>query len=161
MSEDSLRYDRLVEDALRSVVGRALSHVAKHGLPGDHHFYITFRTDHPGVTMPERLRERYPSEMTIVLQHQFWDLKVHDDGFAITLSFSDVPQRLTIPFDALVAFADPSVRFGLQFDVGEDEKPAIEDAQTVATSEGPSLRIVDEAEPATDKVVTLDTFRKK
>lgn len=136
-SENALRYDRMVEDALLSVVHRSLTYAAEKGLPGEHHFYITFRTDHPGVDIPQHLRERYPGEMTIILQYQFWDLEVGDDVFSVTLSFSDVPEKLTIPFDAVAAFADPSVRFGLQFDVGESADDS--DAKTADTG------------PATDK----------
>lgn len=116
MSDSSLRYDLMVEEALRGVVRKALELAATRGLPGDHHFYITFRTEHPGVTLPASLRERYPSEMTIVLQYQFWGLEIDDEGFRVTLSFNDKPERLAIPFEAIKAFADPSVRFGLQFD---------------------------------------------
>ena len=107
----------MVEDALRSVVRRALIHVAREGLPGNHHFYITFRTDHQDVEIPAALRERYPGEMTVVLKHQFWGLEVGEEQFCVTLSFADVPHRLVVPFAAVTAFADPSVRFGLQFDV--------------------------------------------
>lgn len=124
--DDALRYDRMVEDALLSVVHRSLSYVAANGLPGDHHFYITFRTDHPDVQIPDHLRERYPGEMTIILQHQFWDLEIAEEFFSVTLSFSDIPEKLVIPFDSVAAFADPSVRFGLQFDVGESETAAAE-----------------------------------
>lgn len=136
-SENALRYDRMVEDALLSVVHRSLTYAAEKGLPGEHHFYITFRTDHPGVDIPNHLRERYPGEMTIILQYQFWDLEVGDDIFSVTLSFSDVPEKLTIPFDAVAAFADPSVRFGLQFDVGDsaDENDAKSSDATVITDD--------------------------
>ncbi len=137
-SENALRYDRMVEDALLSVVHRSLTYAAENGLPGEHHFYITFRTDHPGVDIPNHLRERYPGEMTIILQYQFWDLEVGDDIFSVTLSFSDVPEKLTIPFDAVAAFADPSVRFGLQFDVGEnaeDDEDGKSTASSVATDD--------------------------
>lgn len=139
-SENALRYDRMVEDALLSVVHRSLTYAAEKGLPGEHHFYITFRTDHPGVDIPQHLRERYPGEMTIILQYQFWDLEVGDDVFSVTLSFSDVPEKLTIPFDAVAAFADPSVRFGLQFDVGEstDETDA-KGADTKVTTDKPAV----------------------
>ncbi len=109
MTSDGLRYDALVEDALRDVLRRALAYVAERGLPGDHHFYITFRTGHPGVDIPEHLRTRFPNEMTIVLQHQFWGLDVGEDAVGVTLTFSDVPERLTIPFAAVTSFADPSV----------------------------------------------------
>ncbi len=121
MGEEGLRYDAMVEQALRNVVRRALSYAAERGLPGDHHFYISFRTNDPGVDIPAQLRSRYPNEMTIVLQHQFWGLDVGEEAFGVTLSFSDVPERLTIPFSAISAFADPSVRFGLQFDSGQGE----------------------------------------
>ena len=118
MADNELNYDRMMEDAHRSVIGRALSHAAKHGLSGDHHFYITFLTDRPGVDIPDHLRREYPSEMTIVLQHQFSGLEVGPEAFNVTLSFSNKPERLTVPYAAVSAFADPSVRFGLQFDVG-------------------------------------------
>jgi hypothetical protein len=120
MSDDALKYDRMVETALRGVVREALTLTAEHGLPGNHHFYITFRTDHPGVSLADYLRERFPGEMTIVLQLQFWGLKVEDDRFEVTLSFNDKPERLCIPFAAVTAFADPSVRFGLQFEAGQE-----------------------------------------
>jgi hypothetical protein len=118
--DTGLRYDRMVEDALRGVVRQALTYAADNGLPGEHHFYITFRTDYPGVDIPAHLHERYPSEMTIVLQYQFWDLKVKAEFFEVTLSFADVPEQLHVPYDAVVSFADPAVRFGLQFESGED-----------------------------------------
>jgi len=120
MTDQDLRYDRMVENALRDVVRQALRLAADQGLPGNHHFYITFRTDHPGSALADHLVERYPGEMTIVLQHQFWGLQVHDDLFEVTLSFNDKPERLRIPFEAVVAFADPSVRFGLQFEAGDE-----------------------------------------
>jgi hypothetical protein len=126
---EGLKYDVMVERALRGVLRDALCYVIDKGLPGEHHFYITFRTEHPGVEIPDHLRARYPSEMTIVLQHQFWGLQVDQETFAVTLSFSDVPEHLKVPFDAVVAFADPSVRFGLQFEGGEGEgaeKPSAE-----------------------------------
>src|SRR5882724_1245454 len=115
MTKDILRYDRMVETALRGVVRAAVQTAAQHGLPGSHHFYITFKTGAPGVIVPDFLRERYPDEMTIVLEHQFWDLAVTDDALAVTLYFQKQPERLTIPFAAITAFADPSVKFGLQF----------------------------------------------
>jgi hypothetical protein len=175
MGSDDLRYDRMVEDALRSVVRRALIHVSENGLPGNHHFYITFRTDHPECEIPAALSERYPGEMTIVLQHQFWGLEIGEQQFCVTLSFSDVPHRLVVPFAAVTAFADPSVRFGLQFDVestegvtgglptegqdlfeaGSDDKT---DQDSGAADEG---EMAEEAKPSGEKVVTLDAFRKK
>jgi hypothetical protein len=116
MTKDWLRYDRMVEDALRGVVRRALTEVAGSGLPGDHHFYLTFRTTEPGVHIAAALRGQYPKEMTIVLQHQFWGLEVNDDHFAVTLSFGGKHERLVVPYHAIVSFADPSVKFGLQFE---------------------------------------------
>ncbi|MBL4720395.1 MAG: hypothetical protein JKY20_04595 [Alphaproteobacteria bacterium] len=110
-----MRYDLMVEGALRGVVRATLDQIAETGLPGDHHLYITFLTEEPGVEIPDHLRERYPHEMTIVLQHQFWDLITDDIAFSIKLSFNDVPETLRVPFAALTAFADPSVNFGLQF----------------------------------------------
>ena len=115
MSSDSIDYQRLVEDALRDVVRRVLADVAEEGLPGDHHFYIGFRTGHPGVVMPRSLRDLYPEEMSLILQHRFWNLAVNDDGFAVELTFSGSRQRLEIPFAALTMFADPSAEFALRF----------------------------------------------
>ncbi|MBV9522313.1 MAG: hypothetical protein JO010_05950 [Alphaproteobacteria bacterium] len=115
MTKDILRYDKMVEGALRGVVREALSYAAEHGLPGGHHFYVTFRTGDPGIGLPEDLRAKFPQEMTVVLEHQFWDLSVAGEAFSVTLSFQNRPQRITIPFAAITAFADPSVKFGLQF----------------------------------------------
>ncbi len=115
MSSDSIDYQRLVEDALRGVVRRVLADVAEQGLPGDHHFYIGFRTGHPGVVMPRSLRDLYPEEMSLILQHQYWGLAVNDDAFAVELSFSGRRQRLEVPFAALTMFADPSAELALRF----------------------------------------------
>ena len=163
MAEDSLRYDRMVESAMRGVVRQALIQAAERGLPGEHHFYITFRTDHPDVEVSDALRRRYPGEMTIVLQHKFWGLKVGEPGFEVTLSFSEVPERLVIPFSAVTAFADPSVRFGLQFE-GTDgaTKAAAEAAADETPPAAAPVRPADAGAPETvSKVVALDTFRKK
>jgi hypothetical protein len=163
MAESWLRYDRMVEQALRGVVRKALSEAGQRGLPGDHHFYITFHTDRPGVGIADWLHQQYPQEMTIILQHQFWDLVVEEDRFAITLSFGGRHERLTIPFSALTAFADPSVKFGLQFEANEDElqtqTPAGKatkrnDVPAIPTASG------EDARKGAD-VVTLDAFRKK
>jgi len=186
MADNELNYDRMMEDAHRSVIGRALSHAAKHGLSGDHHFYITFLTDRPGVEVPDHLRSQYPSEMTIVLQHQFWGLDVGEEAFGVTLSFSDVPERLTIPFSAISAFADPSGRFGLQFDSGQAEEgdavapvaapeqrqqpvelstadsSAANAEEASSSSEPADDDAADEDEaPAGGKVIMLDPYRKK
>lgn len=170
---DELRYDQMVERALLNVVRESLKLVQKNGLPGDHHFYITFQTNHPGVVIPDHLRARYPGEMTIILQYQFWDLEITEEAFSLTLSFSDVPENLVVPFDAIVAFADPSVRFGLQFDVSHEEGdlPPYDDEEMedeVLEELEESLKAAAEQEKpkATpeeegSKVVTLDAFRKK
>jgi hypothetical protein len=121
MTKDLIRYDLLVQEALKGVVRKVLIDAGKDGLPGEHHFYVSFRTDFPGVRLSSRLREKYPQEMTIVLQHQFWDLIVTEHGFEVGLSFSGVPERLLIPFDALTGFFDPSVQFGLKFETQELE----------------------------------------
>ena len=113
---DQIRYDLLTQQALRGVVRSVLTDTAKKGLPGDHHFYISFDTKADGVHMSDRLRAQYPEEMTIILQHQFWDLKVSEDDFEVGLSFGGVPERLKVPFDAVNGFFDPSVQFGLQFE---------------------------------------------
>jgi hypothetical protein len=113
---DKFHYDALVDDALRSVVRRVLLQVAEKGLPGSHHFYISFRSTDPGVEMPEYLLAKYPEEMTIVLQHQYWDLEITEEFFEVTVSFNKLQERIHVPFKALSAFVDPSVRFGLQFD---------------------------------------------
>jgi hypothetical protein len=148
-----LRYDKLVEDALRGVVRESLAQVAKNGLPGDHHFYLTFRTGHPGIVLPEHLRAQYPDEMTIVIQHQYWGLEVTEDFFEVTLSFNKMHERLHIPFSALSGFADPSVRFGLQFKGETVSGGAPPDAGPGASPAGP----VDKS----GQVVALDAFRKK
>jgi len=119
MATDHIRYDILAQAALRGVVHTVLADAAKKGLPGDHHFKITFRTDAPGVRLSERMRAQYPSEMTIVLQHQFWDLAVGDTSFEVGLSFGGVPEKVVVPFEAITAFFDPAVQFGFQFEFAE------------------------------------------
>lgn len=129
-SVDHIRYDLLAQEALRGVVRRVLVDAARDGLPGDHHFYISFDTRAPGVRLSTRMREKYPEEMTIVLQHQFWDLNVTEHAFEVGLSFGGVPERLLVPFTALKGFFDPSVKFGLQFEIAEaeaTEEPAPEE----------------------------------
>ena len=121
MSKDHIRYDLLVQNALKGVVRKVLTDASRDGLPPEHHFYVSFRTNVSGVKISSRLRERYPEEMTIVLQHQFWDLTVNDNLFEVGLSFSGIPERLTVPFDAISGFYDPSVEFGLKFEVKDDE----------------------------------------
>ncbi len=132
MPQDLIRYDLLVQDALKGVVRKVLTDAAERGLPGDHHFYVSFRTGEPGVRMSQRLREKYPEEMTIILQHQFWDLAVTEHAFEVGLSFSGIPERLLVPFDALTGFFDPSVQFGLKFELSGAE-PADNDEDDADT----------------------------
>jgi hypothetical protein len=179
MAEDEIRYDLLTQDALRGVVRQVLVRVQREGLPGEHHLYIAFDTGAEGVSVSKRLKEQYPEEMTIVLQYQFWDLQVTNERFEVKLSFSNVPERLVVPFAAVKAFYDPSVQFGLQFGkpgaandsvrqhlaaalpdlVGEAEDPnnpghPVEDGGEVQSAE-----VVVSRPPA--EVVQLDRFRKK
>jgi uncharacterized protein len=173
MPEETLRYDKMVEDALRGVVRDALTQTVSHGLYGDHHFYITFRTRHPGTRVPDYMVARHPDEMTIVLQHQFWGLEVNPDWFQVTLSFSGVSERLIIPFAAVTGFADPSAKFGLQFQaIGEDEdgdedgENPVESFPAAASAPGSARESApDEADApqagGDGNVVTLDAFRKK
>jgi hypothetical protein len=134
MATDHIRYDVLAQEALRGVVRRVLTDAAKSGLPGEHHFYVSFDTRAPDVRISARIREKYPEEMTIVLQHQFWDLIVTEQGFEVGLSFNGVPERLSVPFNAIKGFFDPSVQFALQFEVAAKE-PA---ATAAAPAAGPT-----------------------
>jgi len=177
---DRFHYDALVDDALRSVVRRVLTQVAEKGLPGSHHFYISFRSTDPGVELPDYLLAKYPEEMTIVLQHQYWDLVIGEESFEVTVSFNKQQEHIKVPFAALSAFVDPSVRFGLQFD--RKEKAAAEKPEGAAAAPtplpAPEKRPVqagpagDEEKPAdataeakpedaASKIVKLDSFRKK
>ncbi|HLJ69890.1 MAG TPA: ClpXP protease specificity-enhancing factor SspB [Roseiarcus sp.] len=187
MPTDLIRYDLLVQDALRAVVRRVLSDAARNGLPGEHHFNISFKTQAPGVALPAAIRQKYPDEMTIILQHEFWDLAVEADGFEVSLNFSRRPERLKIPFDAIVGFSDPSVPFGFKLEPREQAaasapalekqepppaplakpqpaplpapaaKPAASGASRPAAGE---TRKTPEKDDAT-KVVSIDAFRKK
>ena len=180
---DRFHYDALVDDALRGVVRRVLTQVAEKGLPGSHHFYISFRSTDPGVSLPEYLRAKYPEEMTIVLQHQYWDLVLGADFFEVTVSFNKQQERIRVPFAALSAFVDPSVRFGLQFDrkdkaatgdkpdkaasttalpAPEKRPPLVAPAgdETAATPQDGKADETKPEDPAS-KVVKLDSFRKK
>jgi hypothetical protein len=160
--EDLIRYDLLVQRALRSVVRSVLSDTMENGLPGNHHFFITFRTDYPGVIIADHIRAKHPEEITIALQHQFWDMKVTDDIFEVGLSFGGVPEKLIVPFDALTGFWDPSVDFGLKFEMSLEELEA-EEAEDEDGPE-PASTAQDKEEPGeghTASVVSLDAFRKK
>jgi hypothetical protein len=165
MGKDALRYDEMVEEALRGVVRKALTEAAEQGLPGAHHFYITFETDHPHVAIADHLKSRYPEEMTIVLQHQFWGLEVEESRVSVTLSFNDRHERLTVPFEAVTAFADPAVKFGLRFERQEDGSPAAaaSPSATNLPEEAPAPADAAAERPAGEsaKVVALETFRKK
>ena len=166
--QDLIRYDLLVQSALRDVVRHVLAEAAEQGLPGDHHFFISFRTDHPGTRISESLRADYPEEITIVLQHQFWDLATTDHSFEVGLFFKGVPERLLVPFDALTGFYDPSVEFGLKFELANVE-PADNDAdapdelERQLTPALPAARTKSDADAAIEgaEVVSLDAFRKK
>ncbi|SEQ39262.1 hypothetical protein SAMN05216548_104163 [Faunimonas pinastri] len=169
MSEDLIRYDVLAQEALRGVVRKVLSEVAQTGLPGEHHFFITFDTRSPGVRISSRLRGQYPEEMTIVLQHQFWDLNIGDQQFEVGLSFHGIPERLVVPYPAIKSFVDPHASFGLKFDLPEEAEQATDaPVDVVAEVEGPEVAAgAPEAqeEPAKQgpaaEVVSLDAFRKK
>jgi hypothetical protein len=149
-------YDEIVQEALRAVVGRVLGSIVSAGgvLPGAHHFYITFKTGAPGVIMPPHLRERFPDEMTIVLQHRFWDLEVSERSFSVSLTFNQVPARLTIPFAAITAFVDPAVDFGLQFQATIDELSP--EAHENAENDGPDS----DGDGDSSNVVSIDFGRK-
>jgi uncharacterized protein len=171
MAQDLMRYDLLAQDALRGVVRAALVRVEQSGLPGDHHFYVSFNTRHPEARISERLRKKYEKEMTIVLQHQFWNLRVHDHEFEVELSFNDVPEKLTVPFAAVKGFFDPAAQFALQFEMIEEKiestgEPAPAAAERALQSRPEALpppAASDGPTPSNDdrKIVSLDSFRKK
>ncbi|MBI1188010.1 MAG: stringent starvation protein B [Alphaproteobacteria bacterium] len=159
MADDLIGYEQLMQDAMRGVVRAALTQAASpRGLPGKHHFYITFRTHGAGVVIPEHLSTRYPDEMTIVLEHQFWDLEVHPDRFRVILKFNGHPHPIVIPYQAISRFFDPSVKFGLQFEhaTAEAAQRAVGDAPRPAAPASD-----DETPPQPGAVVSLDAFRKK
>jgi hypothetical protein len=160
MAQDHIRYDILTQEALRGVVRKVLTEVARTGLPGEHHFFISFITKAPGVRVSQRLLEQYPNDMTIVLQNQFWDLRVTEAAFEVGLSFDDKPETLVIPFTAIKGFFDPSVQFGLQLTGAaplptDDEKAEAGEAAKLPSTPAPA------AEAPGEKVVSLDAFRKK
>lgn len=178
MPQDLYQYEKMIDRALRGVVREALERASREGLRGAHHFYIGFATDMPGVTIPDSLRDRYPHEMTIVLQHQFWELDVGRDGFSVTLSFHKQLERLTVPFAAVRSFADPSVNFALEF--APPERPETAPSPVPATkptivpapiappaqlpdrpAEAASGKAEEKPEKTGAEVVTLDSFRKR
>ena len=156
MSEDYLNYPALIDNAMRSMVRDVMRRVQAEGLPGEHHFYISYDTQHPGVRMSDQLRSKYAKDITIVLQHQFWDFKVEDHQFHATLSFGGAPEKLTVPFAALTAFADPSIKFGLQFQSAQADNDA-------APAEPVELMVDDDTvqEDSIAEIISLDAFRKK
>ena len=174
MATDHIRYDVLARDALRGVLRQVLTDAAAHGLPGEHHFFITFLSTAEGVKLSPRLLAQYPEEMTIILQHQFWDLVVTEDRFEVGLSFAGVPERLVVPFNSIKSFFDPSVQFGLQFEPSDAaaETPATNlpasnlpatPSASAPTAAAPEPESTDEPEKPSEgaQVVRLDRFRKK
>ncbi len=174
MGEDLIRYDLMVQDALRGVVRKVLIDAAEKGLPGEHHFFVSFRTTAPGVKISNRLVERHPEEMTIVLQHQFWDLNVTASHLEVGLSFGGIPEKLVIPFEAITSFWDPSVDFGLKFELaGNDAADNDSPAEALAAQELNEKTDVTDKEPtestppddttpqAGAEIVSLSAFRKK
>ncbi len=174
---DTIDYPGLIDSAMRNVVREALIHVDKFGLPGEHHFFISFQTNFPGVSISPQLKARYPEEITIVVQHQFWDLKITDKQFSLMLSFNNIPEKLVVPFDALTAFADPSIKFGLQFhgkqpansgSATAKEEPVSCPATGKTGNEKPPMAAFEEDAPSEadeaandEKVVSLEAFRKR
>jgi uncharacterized protein len=188
MSTDLIRYDLLVQDALRSVVRKVLTDAARAGLPGEHHFNISFKTQATGVSIPSQMRQRYPDEMAIILQHEFWDLSVGPDAFEVSLNFSRKPERLVVPFDAITGFSDPSVPFGFKLEprlptpVAEPQREPVKSVRPLSSSKPAALSKTGEtaksaerasnaldakpaepapAEAAPSKIVSIDAFRKK
>jgi uncharacterized protein len=160
MPEDLMRYDLLAQEALRGVVKAALKKVIDgRGLPGEHHFYIAFNTKHPGVRISERIQKKYPREMTIVIQHQYWNLAAHEADFEVELSFDNIPEKLVIPFAAVKGFLDPYVQFGLQFEAVNVEQQPV--AETPAKETKDAEKTDEEPKADAPKVVSLDSFRKK
>ena len=158
--ESLIPYDEIVQDALRAVVGRVLGEVEQSGgLPGDHHFYITFKTRAPGVSIPKHLLERFPDEMTIVIQHRFWDLKVEEDGFTVGLSFGGVPATLVVPFAAVTQFHDPAVEFALTFQANSEE--VVPEEHEEAENDAPEGAPADAPKDDGSNVVNVDFTRKK
>ncbi|HTE94771.1 MAG TPA: ClpXP protease specificity-enhancing factor SspB [Bradyrhizobium sp.] len=165
MATDHIRYDVLARDALRGVLRRVLTDAAEHGLPGDHHFFITFLSTAEGVKLSPRLLAQYPEEMTVILQHQFWDLTVTEDRFEVGLSFGGIAERLVVPFNSIKSFFDPSVQFGLQFEPADAPAASLPAVPAPAAPTAPTPAVETKDEPAKPsegaEVVRLDRFRKK
>ena len=159
-------YELMVQESLRNVIKDTLRMVSKNGLPGTHHFYLSFKTNYPGVDLPDFLREEYPEEITIVVQYEFWDLEVAEESFCVTLCFNDIHERLNVPFNAIVSFVDPSVKFGLQFTPAEIDEDAIKtlpiEEKKKSTRKSTKSAVETKTDTTmSDNVVTLDAFRKK
>ena len=152
---DEIDYGNLMHNAMRSLIQDVLIEVKNNGLPGEHHFFITFDTNHAGVEMASWLKDRYPTEITVVMQHWYDDLEVKDDGFSVTLNFGDTPEHLVIPYEAILTFVDPSVEFGLRFETNEEDEDTDEQKPTVSKESNN-----DDAKKETGQVVSLDNFRK-
>ncbi len=152
---DEIDYGNLMHNAMRSLIQEVLTEVKNNGLPGEHHFFITFDTNHAGVEMASWLKDRYPTEITVVMQHWYDDLEVKDDGFSVTLNFGDTPEHLVIPYEAILTFVDPSVEFGLRFETNEENEDTDEQKPTVSKENNK-----DETKKETGQVVSLDNFRK-
>jgi hypothetical protein len=165
MATDHIRYDVLARDALRGVLRRVLTDAAENGLPGDHHFFITFLSTAEGVKLSPRLLAQYPEEMTVILQHQFWDLTVTEDRFEVGLSFGGIAERLVVPFNSIKSFFDPSVQFGLQFEPADAPAASLPAVPAPAAPTAPTPAVETKDEPAKPsegaEVVRLDRFRKK
>tara|TARA_B100000686_G_scaffold230622_1_gene238013 strand:- start:98 stop:601 length:504 start_codon:yes stop_codon:yes gene_type:complete len=167
MSKDQMHYKELVDEALRNVVREVLSRIENSGLPGNHHLYVSFHSHYPGLQVPDHLSQKFPDEITIVLQHQFWDLSVGEHSFEVALSFNGVRELLSVPFGAITGFVDPSVRFGLQFQGdGADEAAPLGGGEDMSGTMEVSDERIDTAPSDSDvtdgeKIVTLDKFRKK
>ena len=152
---DEIDYGNLMHNAMRSLIQDVLTEVKNNGLPGEHHFFITFDTNHAGVEMASWLKDRYPTEITVVMQHWYDDLEVKDDGFSVTLNFGDTPEHLVIPYEAILTFVDPSVEFGLRFETNEEDEDTDEQKPTVSNESNK-----DDTKKETGQVVSLDNFRK-
>ena len=152
---DEIDYGNLMHNAMRSLIQDVLTEVKNNGLPGEHHFFITFDTNHAGVEMASWLKDRYPTEITVVMQHWYDDLEVKDDGFSVTLNFGDTPEHLVIPYEAILTFVDPSVEFGLRFETNEEDEDADEKKLTLSEESNK-----DDTKKETGQVVSLDNFRK-
>ncbi len=152
---DEIDYGNLMHNAMRSLIQDVLTEVKNNGLPGEHHFFITYDTNHAGVEMASWLKDRYPTEITVVMQHWYDDLEVKDDGFSVTLNFGDTPEHLVIPYEAILTFVDPSVEFGLRFETNEEDEDTDEQKPNVSKESNNG-----ETKKETGQVVSLDNFRK-